>query len=75
MKKPKYCEMLKLGFYLVNETNCFRCFYLTGTTSGNKWINLSVPNPQWNALMWTCINKYEVDFATFHNTNPTEFVL
>jgi hypothetical protein len=68
----KYCETLKVGFYLIQGD---RCFFTTGTTKGNKWINLDEPNPQWNSIMWNCIDKYEIDLSVFHTENPTKFNL
>ncbi len=72
MAKQKYCETLTPGFYLIEGD---RCAYITGTTKGNKWINLNVPNPQWTGLMWNCITADDIPFRTLHSTNPTNFVL
>lgn len=69
IKKAKYCETLEPGFYLVPS----RCLYVTGTTKGNKWIPLDVPEPEWNTLMWNCIEKYVIDRAVRYDENPTEF--
>jgi len=44
MAKQKYCETLQPGFYLIEETFSYRCYYITGTTKGNKWINLKNHN-------------------------------
>lgn len=66
----KYCESLAPGFYLLNATNCKRCFYITGTLKGNKWIDLEVPNPAWMSLMWTCINKDTLSDCTFYENDP-----
>jgi hypothetical protein len=74
MSKKKYCETLKPGFYYINGEES-RCFYVTGTTKGNKWIDLYVPNPQWMTLMWNCIDSYEINLSTFHQQNPTDFSL
>jgi hypothetical protein len=75
MAKQKYCETLTPGFYIIEETFSNRCFYITGTTKGNKWINLSVPNPQWTGLMCNGIDEYSIGLSTIHSTNPTNFVL
>lgn len=75
MAKQKYCETLQPGFYIIEETFSNRCLYITGTTKGNKWINLAVPNPQWTGLMWNCINDDSIGLATIHSTNPTSFAL
>jgi hypothetical protein len=75
MAKQKYCETLTPGFYLIKETFSYRCYYITGTTKGNKWINLNVPNPQWTGLMWNCITTDDIPLCTLHSTNPTNFVL
>jgi len=75
MAKQKYCETLQPGFYLIEETFSYRCYYITGTTKGNKWINLNVPNPQWTGLMWNCITVDDISLCTLHSTNPTNFVL
>ena len=72
MAKQKYCETLKVGYYFI-EGN--RCIYATGTTKGNKWIDLDVPKPQWRTLMWNCINTLDIAFTTYHTDNPTNFKL
>jgi hypothetical protein len=71
MAKQKYCETLKPGFYLCDD----RCIYASGTTKGNKWIYLDSAKPEWNTLMWNCIEKYAIDNSTFHQTNPTQFTI
>ena len=75
MKIPKYCETLQPGFYIIEETFSHRCFYITGTTKGNKWINLAVPNPKWTGLMSNGIDEYSIGLSTIHSTNPTSFAL
>ena len=61
------------GFYLI-ETD--RCYYLTGTKKGNRWINLDDPDPEWMSLIWTCLPKEkEILKSTYHKTNPTQFNL
>ena len=69
MKRTKYCETLKPGFYLSDD----RCIYASGTTKGNKWIYLNTPNPEWTTLMWNCIEKYAIDNSVYSETNPTKF--
>lgn len=76
-KKFRYCETLKVGFYL-QETNVGnRAYYFTGTTKGNKWIDLEVPDAEWFGLLWTCITKdIEYGKLTYYgDVNPTEFNL
>jgi hypothetical protein len=77
MKKQKYCETLKPGYYLYDNPSIDmkRCVYATGTLKGNKWIELNVPNPKWMSLMWFSLEKSEIDRSTYHETNPTEFIL
>jgi len=69
---PKYCETLKQGYYLIKGIGA-RCIYVTGTTKGNKWINLEVPNPQWTRLQWNCIHRDEIEIGLYSETNPTSF--
>ena len=78
--KIKYCETLKPGFYYIKGEKIgrsyigARCFFITGTTKGNKWIELEdSPNPQWMALMWNCIDPYEINLSVYHQQNPTIF--
>jgi hypothetical protein len=75
MAKQKYCETLTPGFYLIEETFAYRCYYLTGTTKGNKWINLNVPNPKWTGLMWNAITPDDNDLTHYHQQNPTSFII
>jgi hypothetical protein len=71
----KYCETLKKGYYLLDKPSwgLKRCVYATGTTKGNKWIELNVPNPTWMTLMWNCISKDEINISDYHAENPTEY--
>jgi hypothetical protein len=75
MKKVKFCETLKPGYYLLDDkfTGLKRCVYATGTTKGNKWIDLTSPNPQWVALMWNCISQDEISKSVYYEQNPTEY--
>ena len=65
----KYCETLKAGFYLIKDE---KCFYITGTTKGNKWVDLDTHTPEWWGLMWNCIDPDEIEVAEYHETNPLE---
>lgn len=70
-KKPKFCETLLPGYYYLRTKNVHRCFYATGTTRGNKWIDLTDPKPQWMDLLWNCMSSDEIIASTFHTENPT----
>lgn len=85
--KVKYCETFESGYYMSVLTNpktgeIFdrRAYYLTGTTRGNKWINLNSYKPQWSGIMWNCIRRVDFELpnnlVTYHgDKNPTEFKL
>jgi len=77
MKKPKYCETLKEGFYLFENKSIGmkRCVYATGTLRDNKWIELNVPNPKWVNLSWNCFDKHQMENSSYHETNPISFTL
>ena len=87
MKKPKYCETFKRGYYLsvlrssrTGEIIDERAYYLTGTTKGNKWIALGTHAPQWMGLVWNCIRREDFELPnneiTFHGeVNPTQYPL
>lgn len=89
MKKPKYCETLKPGFYLLRDEtlNLHRCVYCTGTTKGNKWIELDMDgnclwsvkegdkNGGWTGLFWNCISEEEINESVYSETNPTKINL
>ena len=82
-KKTYHAETLKPGFYysLDIHLNMTRCFYLTGSKKGNKWIYLAddedgevqyLPNPEWWSLIWTCIpNAEDLNELEYSETNPT----
>ena len=65
--KQKYCETIKPGYYYLPNN---RCLYVTGTTKGNKWINLASATPKWGTLMWNCIEQNVIDTANYSLTNP-----
>jgi hypothetical protein len=77
MAKQKYCETLKPGFYYIKAENLgvHRCLYLTGTSKGNKWIELVVKNPQWTTLMWNCVSSYEIELSQYYEENPIDYKL
>jgi hypothetical protein len=53
-----------------------RFYFLSGTASRNFWIDLTLPEPKWWKLTWTCIPKNaELGKMKFHSENPTEFKL
>lgn len=63
---------MKIGYYLTED----RCYYLTGTKKGNKWIYLDIPDPEWCSLVWTCLPKQtEINKSTYYKENPTKFTL
>jgi hypothetical protein len=82
-KKLKFCETVKPGFYYSLCTNSkgeitnHRCYYLTGSTKGNKWINLQSFEPSWFCLMWNVIKKDKgLENCKYSETNPlTNFPL
>lgn len=68
--------MLLPGYYLIDNHITQRCYYITGTKKGNKWIEtevmhwceelnrherLPLPNCGWWALNWMCIPKVGSD--------------
>lgn len=67
----KYVETLEPGFYLMDNK---RCYYITGTTSGNKWIDLEVPEPLWYSLLWNCVDRYDIELSVYSSDNPTKFL-
>jgi len=73
--RPKFCETLKPGYYLFeNESiGMRRCVYASGTTKGNKWIELNVPDASWTGLLWNCISKDQIDDSVYFEGNPTEY--
>lgn len=78
----KYCETLTPGYYtkrlIVNDKIIVdRVYYFTGTTKGNKWIELLCGNPKWCGLMPSAIRKDEMSIGDviFHSENPTNFKL
>ena len=62
----RYSETVKAGYYLHED----RCFYLTGTLKGNKWIYEDWADEGWVSLTWTCINAECVEGATYSETIP-----
>jgi hypothetical protein len=66
---------LKPGFYYyVNENiDTERCFYITGTLKGNKWIEIRVLDPEWTSLFWNCISESELNECTYFQENPTKY--
>lgn len=62
---------MKPGYYLCSD----RCFYLTGTKKGNRWIYLDIPYPEWCSLNWMCLPKnYDLTDSKYSKTNPTKFL-
>ena len=64
---------MKKGYYY-NEN---RCYFLTGSKKGNKWIDLEDLDPEWVSLLWTCLPKEE-ELSEFNykysSLNPTKFI-
>ena len=75
MKHQKFCETLKPGYYLFEKDSIGmrRCVYATGTTKGNKWIELNVPDVCWTSLLWNCISKEQINASVYSEENPTGF--
>ena len=74
-KKLKYCETLKPGFYLQETQFGKRAYYFSGSTKGNKWVDLDVTGAKWMGLLWTCLpdeQELSIGTVTFHgDSNPT----
>ena len=74
---------MKKGFYYINSEWFERCYYISGTKSGNKWIDIrsvneglsvEIPGAQWVALNWMCLPPVpELKKMTYHYSNPTKF--
>lgn len=74
---------MKKGFYYINSEWFERCYYISGTKSGNKWIDIrtvneglsvKIPGAQWVSLNWMCIPPIpELKKMTYHKDNPTKF--
>lgn len=79
--KVYHAETLKPGYYchLDIKLDMTRCYYLSGTKKGNKWIYFGdsdgwVKDPKWVALMWTCIpNAEELNDLEYYKQNPTDY--
>ena len=79
--KTYYAETITPGYYFVNTPNSIRCYYLSGSKKGNKWIDIAgidgdelsyVKNPEWWPLMWNHIpNKEELNKLEYFYYNPT----
>jgi len=69
----KYCETIKPGFYFAKSKES--ALYLTGTTKGNKWIQLgTLDEPRWVNLLWNCIKENEIEnYFVYSETNPTQY--
>lgn len=50
-----------------------RVIYSTGTTRGNKWIELMYAQPSWMGLMWHAMD--DIDLSTHTLTNPCKYKL
>ena len=87
-KKKQEYEQIPKGFYLTNDNT--RCYYVSGSTKGNKWIVLGhinsdgfkpIEDTQWNGLMWWClltdidVGLDALNDTTFYTTNPTQYTI
>lgn len=85
--KTYHSETLKPGFYYPIDINLnmLRCYYLSGSKKGNKWIDLAyfeegetvfLNSPEWMSLIWTCIpTSEELNEMEYSKTNPTTWNL
>ena len=69
MSRKQFCLSVTPGFYLLPND---RCYYLTGTLGGNKWIDFDWADEGWSSLMWTCINKECIEDAIYSEENPID---
>lgn len=68
----------KPGFYYDDRFQDHRAYFLTGTKSGNYWIDLTLGEDcEWWKLTWTCIPKNsELKEITYcGDVNPTKLAL
>ena len=74
-KRTYHAETLTPGFYFLANENVVRCYYLTGTKKGNKWIEMDgIDNPEWWSLIWTCIpTAEELTECKYFKQNPTDY--
>lgn len=70
MNKTSHADTVIPGYYY----NTNRCYYLTGSKKGNKWIDLTYREPEWWGFAWMCIpSDSELDKMKFSETNPTKY--
>ena len=67
MSRKNFCLNVTSGFYLFPDD---RCYYLSGTLEGNKWIDFDWAEEGWMSLTWTCINKESIEGAIYSKENP-----
>ena len=67
--RNKYCETLKLGFYLGED----RCIYASGYETGNRWIYLNSVDPEWTDMEHEFMEPGEIKRMTYHFENPTPY--
>jgi hypothetical protein len=77
----KFVETLRPGFYfkpeikIRNYVEPARCFYITGSLKGNKWVDFDNHSPKWMPLSWTSIDKDMMIDTTYHVSNPTNLLI
>jgi hypothetical protein len=81
MLQNRFVETLTPGFYfkpeikIGNYVEPARCYFITGSLKGNKWVDFDNHNPAWMSLSWTSINKEMMIDTTYHASNPTNLTL
>lgn len=59
------------GFYLLKN----KCYYITGVTSGNKVIDLSLSEPSWFVVKYSAIDEVELMNGRYSKINPCGYPL
>ena len=73
---------MKKGFYYINSKWFERCYYISGTNTGNRWIDIrtvdtglsvKLSNPKWVDLYWMYIPPVpELKKMIYSKDNPTK---
>lgn len=80
----RHKEKMKKGFYYANTQYFERCYYLSGTDKGNKWIDIRTvsgtesvrfPKPEWKEIVnWMGLpTPFDLIRMEYHTTNPTKY--
>jgi hypothetical protein len=68
----------KAGFYVYKDSTPDQCcMFVSGTTKGNFYRRPETHSPNWNKLLWTCVDSQkELDeHYVYYETNPTSLEL